>query len=154
MIPIGAILPFFGKNWKVFAAVGVVAGIFMFGYNAGSNSVQNKWNEEQLRNAFAREQARKDNETVITRLEETKNANLVKIDAMRRDIAQLRVRLPETPCAGGLPKPPATTGGIATIATSGVIPATAQAAFDRFTVGVGEDSARADQVVEQCRVVM
>ena len=124
----------FLQYWRVFAAFGLLASVFTLGFTVGSDRVQAKWNEDQLRNSLARENARKDNEATITQLEKTKNENLVTIDALRRELKHLRVRLPEATCTGSVSKSQAPAGGAISATGSGYVSTPAQAAFDRFTV--------------------
>ena len=124
----------FLQYWRVFAAFGLLASVFTLGFTVGSDRVQAKWNEDQLRNALAREQAQKENEATITQLEKTKNENLATIATLRHDLKQLGVRLPETPCTGSVSKSQTSTGGALSATGTGYVSTPAQAAFDRFTV--------------------
>ena len=144
----------FLQYWRVFAAFGLLASVFTLGFTVGSDRVQAKWNEDQLRNSLAREQARKDNEDTITQLEKTKNENLVTIATLRRDLKQLGVLLPKTPCTGGVSKPQTPAGNTLSATGSGYVSTPAQTAFDRFTVGLGENAEMNSKIIENCRTVM
>lgn len=140
---------------KLAAGLGVIAmlyalywGIDHSGYTRGRDEVQADWDAERKQIAQESLESAQNNLQTITKLEETKNANLKTIAKLRLDIANLRVFLPTSPCVGT-----DTTGNGSTTGTWEQ-PDQAQKAFDRFTSGLESDAAEQDAVIEDCRVVI
>ena len=144
--------------WAKYAAgLGLIAMLYAVywsidnnGYDRGRAEVQAEWAHERVQIAEELRIAAESNQKAIKTLEVTKDANLKTIDSLRDDVADLRVRVPKTPCA----RSDATSGGTDTSTGTGQQPETAQDAFDEFRLGLESDAEETDKLIESCRVVM
>lgn len=115
----------------------------------GADHVQRKWDVEIKLHLAEAQKAAEENQKLIVALEETKNANLKTVSALRRQLSAVRVSMP-TPACGGLDAPSGSKDGTP---GTGPLPKSPQAALDDFTAGLAELQLEADTVVEECRVV-
>jgi hypothetical protein len=143
------------KNWRIIGGILLAAGTFAAGWVNGSDSVRREW-EVDIHIRTKQHMAELVNsQKIITTLEEQKNANLKEVDRLRANNRALWLRLPKTPCPGGLPETATSNTGVA---SGGELPAEVQSgaeqALNRFDSAYSDEAYRADRIVEECRVVV
>lgn len=121
-------------------------------YGAHARGVKDDLKAAQLQLAEDRliNDARNANDALISRLEVKKNEANTVIDYLANSKPSGSLRLPKSACPSQIQP---STGGEPAITGNGVLPTDAQIAFGEFTKGLDELAYRADQVVEECRVI-
>lgn len=139
------------KYWRIIAALTIAAALVAFGWWAGADRIQRKWDEDvAVRTAEQLKQTQEAAKRLRT-LEETKNANIAEIDRLRANNHALWLRLPKAPCGGSSQTGqdnPAGSGQLPASAPSG-----AEEALNEFDKRWADEAYRADAIVEACRVL-
>lgn len=150
------------KALPYFAAIGLAFGAYFYvhhdGYVQGETHVQAEWDKAKAASVKAALDASIENQRRITELEGKKNDNLTEIDRLRANNHALWLRLPKTPCPGGLPSTDTTSGSESTVTSGGVVhsdvPSVEESALNAFDRAYSDEAYRADKLIEQCRVVV
>lgn len=137
-------MTFLLSNWRIILFAAIVAGAF------GSGWTVNQWRHDAEKKAEVEAQLAKEkaNSELITSLELKRNANIKTINSLRNDLAAERVRVPKFCVSDNT-----ATGSADATTGSGSKPINAQAAFEKFRLGLESDAYGADEIVEQCRVL-
>lgn len=136
--------------WKPMAFALLIAFVAGIGYKAGANTVQQRWDADRAMLAEAKLAAVEQNQKAITNLQVIKNENLAQIDKLSRDNHALWLRLPKQVCGSAS----TASGGADTTPSDGELREDPEIALNHFAAGLADEAARADKIVEQCRVVM
>lgn len=134
------------ENWKIIAVALIAAAVFY----SGTQYTQTKWDKATAKLVAEQLKASKENQAIISGLQETKNVNTKEIERLAANNHALWMRLPKTPCSGLN----TTSGSQDASAGSGELFTEAEKSFNEFTDGLGAEAERADKIVEQCRVVI
>jgi len=133
-------------DWRLITGIVLVVGALIAARENGKDAVQSEWNAEKLQRAQEQVAAF----TKLKKLEEQKNVNLAEIDRLRGNNHALWLRLPKTPCTGGLPNPGEnTTAGGGQLPESGT--SGAEEALNEYVRICADKAYQADRIVEDCR---
>lgn len=141
-------------NWRIISVVLLLAGVSVVSVDYGKGQVQQAWDKDKLERsnialAYALKKAKQ-----LAALEDIRDANIKEIDRLRADNARLeRLRLPKTTCPRSLPTVaeegrPTGTGELHESVSS-----SAEEALNKFDGAYRDEAYRADNVVEECRVI-
>lgn len=126
--------------------------VFQYGRHIEGQKRDNELLTERLQYAKAFADAQTANDKLKTDGAKQHAQDTATINRIRDDFSAFRLRLPKVAACDGDTNP--ASGGVDGSAATGIRPDPEQAAFDRFTDGLKQDSYKIDSVLDSCRVVM
>lgn len=140
--------------WLVSVAMvfAVLFGAYEYGRRVEGLKRDKELLTERLQYADAFNQAQSRNDELKTQGAKQHAKDTETINRMRDDLSAFRLRLPKPPACDGVPN--SASGDVDSAAGGGLRAGAEQAAFDRFTVGLKQDSYEIDTALNACRVVM
>jgi len=140
--------------WLVSIAMvfAVLFSAYEYGRHAEGQKRDNEALTERLEYAKAFDKAQAANDTLKTDGAEQHAQDIADNNRIRDEFSTFRLHLPKPSACTGVPNP--SSGSLDGLAGSGIRPEPEQAAFDRFTDGLKQDSYRIDSALDSCRVVV
>ena len=142
------ILLFIKNYWKQIIGIFLLVSVYVTGHVQGSAQVQNSWDKEKAAIVKAQKEAEEKNAQIITDLEVQHSKDTDTINRLHATYSG-GLHLPSN-----CPKATSTSGSLQTSNSGGQLPSKEQSALDYYTAETQQLMYEADEVVNQCRVVI